>query len=512
MRLLRVLSVVLPVGFSVSVVGEAAEPRGVHPEYLETVRAYADALIAHARDDYAEVKSPVFVAGGIDLKTKRFVRRQLKGQGIREGDRAYGANPHQDLNLYQVLYVLSEITGEEKYGREADRALRWFFQNCQSPKTQLLAWGEHLYWDVEAEACRGRDTHEFYRPWVLWERSFRLAPEACERFARGLWDHQIYNHSGDFNRHARWSEHGPGRRVNISRHAGFYIATWAYAYKLTQDPVYLKAIERVLLFKEASRHPVTNFLPSDRGANSVNSWLSDITGEDVQLKHDPRIGGLHSHVAGTLSLAMDLHEAAEHLGGELKQTVVDFSRTEDEHFLKFHEGLGADTEHLFLDLGGVSTMKAFAKGRAYCPTWDFHYGTATEAQVGMICFERYKQLPPGEVRDGYERLIRAGAERYFKNDPPVEAVTKPGVVGDVVLLLTAGYELSGEKRFLERAAEIADMGTRLFLDAGPLPRVAVGFDHYEAITRSDTMMMGILRLWQLLNDVQTSSRLVYTDR
>ena len=480
--------------------------------YLEAVKAYADALILHGRDVYGGVKSPVFVTGCIDLKTNSFVRRKLEGQGIREGDRAYGANPHQDLNFYQVLYALTEVTGEEEYAKEADRALKWFFENCQSPATELFAWGEHLHWDVEAEACKGRNLHEFYRPWVLWERSFEIAPQACADFAKGLWDHQVHNHTGDFNRHAKWSEHGPGRSCNISRHGGFYIATWGHAYKVTKNPIFLKAIERVLLFKEASRHPITRFLPSDRNANSVNSWLSDITGEDIKLKHDPRIGGLHSHVAGTLSLAIDLHDAAKYVSGELKQMMSDFAATEDEHFLKFHEGLGEDSEHLFVDLGGVSTMKPFAKGRAFCPIWDFSYGKATEAQVAMICYERWKQLPPGEIRDGYKRLITACGRRYLKNDPPAEAVRKPGIIGDVVLMMTVAHEFSSEQKYLDRADYIARIGMKNFLDISPLPRAAVGFEHYEAITRSDTMMMGLLKLWAVRNGVDKKLRLVYTDR
>ena len=494
-------------------VGFCGEGAGeVHPEYKKAVEAYADALIRHGRDIYSKENSPVFVAGGIDLKTQRFVRSELKGQGIREGDRAYGANPHHDLNLYQVLYGLTRITGDKKYENQADEALRWFFNNCQSAATGLFAWGEHLYWDVEAEQCKGRDVHEFYRPWVLWDRSFRLAPEACEKFAEGLWDHQVYNHIGDFSRHAKWSVHGPGRWANFSRHAGFYIATWGHAYKETKNPVFLKAIERVLLFKEASRHPITNFLPSDRNANSVNQWLSDIIGEEVKLSHDPRIGGLHSHVAGTLSLAIDLHDAAKYIDGELKQMMTDFAHTEDEHFLKFHEGLGENSEHLFVDLGGVSTMKAFKTGRSYCPIWDFHYGTATEAQVALICYERWKQLSPGQIRDGYKRLIMACARRYLKSEPPAEAIRKPGIIGDVVLLMTAAYELSGDKKFLERAHKFADIGIKTFLDLSPLPRVAAGFEHYEAITRSDTMMMGLLRLWQVYNKPDLELRLIYSDR
>lgn len=484
----------------------------VHPEYLKAVISYADTLVKHGRDTYGSAKSPVFVAGGLDLKTCEFVRRPLKGQGIREGDRAYGANPHHDLNFYQILYALTELTGDRKYAQQADQALKWFFQNCRSPVTGLFAWGEHLHWDVTAEACKGRDLHEFYRPWVLWDRSFQLAPKACETFAKGLWDHQIYNHSGDFNRHAKYSEHGPGKSCNISRHAGFYITTWAHAYDRTKDPVFLKAIERVLIFKQASRHPITGALPSDRAPLSVEQWLHYISGQEIKLDHDPRIGGLHSHVAGTLSLAIDLHEAAQFVPAELKKMMLDFAATEDRHFLKYHEGLGEDSPHLFVDLAGVSTMKAFAVGRSYCPIWDFEYGKATEAQVAMICCERCRQLPPGEVKTGYHRLITACANRYLKNDPPAQAIQKPGIIGDVIMLMTVAYESSGDKKYLDRADYIARLGMDNFLDISPLPRVAVGFDHYEAITRADTMMMALLKLWQLQNKPNIDLPLVYTDR
>jgi len=485
---------------------------GSRPEYLKAVIDYADTLIAHGRDTYGSVKSPVFIAGGLDLKSNEFVRRQLKGQGIREGDRAYGANPHHDLNFYQLLYALTKLTGDKKYARQADKALKWFFENCQSPATGLFAWGEHLHWDVTAEQCKGRDIHEFYRPWVLWPKSFELAPRACEAFATGLWDHQVYNHSGDFNRHAKWSEHGPGQHCNISRHAGFCIATWAEAFKRTKNPVFLKAIERVLIFKEASRHPITGALPSDRAALSVQQWFHYISGQEIKFEHDPRIGGLHSHVAGTLSLAIDLEQAAKFVPAELARMMLDFAHTEDEHFLKYHEGLGEDSPHLFVDLAGVSTMKAFVVGRSYCPIWDFEYGKATEAQVALVCYERYKQLPPGKVRAGFERLIKACAQRYLNSNPPPEAIQKPGVIGDVVLLMTAAYQLTGDKKFLDRADEFTDIGIKAFLDISPLPRVAVGFEHYEAITRADTMMMGLLKLWQIHNKPEIELRLIYTDR
>jgi len=46
----------------------------------------------------------------------------------------------------------------------------------------------------------------------------------------------------------------------------------------------------------------------------------------------------------------------------------------------------------------------------------------------------------------------------------------------------------------------------------PITKSPPGFEHYEAITRSDTMMMGLLRLWQIYNKPDLELRLIYSDR
>lgn len=141
-----------------------------------------------------------------------------------------------DENLYQILYTLSDVVREDRYADEADRTLKWFFEHCQSEITGLFAWGEHTGWDFHTESLiekKAGTTHEYFRPWVLWARSFELAPEACARFARGVWEHQIYDHETvNFSRHARYDVHGPGRNHEFPRHGGFYIATWAHCISM----------------------------------------------------------------------------------------------------------------------------------------------------------------------------------------------------------------------------------------------------------------------------------------
>ena len=72
-------------------------------------------------------------------------------------------------------------------------------------------------------------------------------PQAARSFALGLWNHQIANpKTGAFDRHAPNDQHGPVDGKDFPRHAAFYIHTWAYAYKYTQEDVFLTAIETEL--------------------------------------------------------------------------------------------------------------------------------------------------------------------------------------------------------------------------------------------------------------------------
>lgn len=136
----------------------AAETGKVHNEtgkkrvdYLKIVMSYADAMLEHGRDKYGPVQSPLFAAA-LDRKNMKLVGKTSKIQGIRKSDQVLkGANPMHDMNLYQALYALTEVTGEKRYAEEADKALKWFFEHCQSPATGLMAWGEHIGWEFDHE-------------------------------------------------------------------------------------------------------------------------------------------------------------------------------------------------------------------------------------------------------------------------------------------------------------------------------------------------------------------------
>ena len=95
-----------------------------HEEYLSHVEAYANALLEYARDTYGMEHSPsiattiirenMSLPEGNSLDALLSLKRE--NWGIRSHDRMLtGANPMHDQNLYQVLYALTDLSGNSKY-------------------------------------------------------------------------------------------------------------------------------------------------------------------------------------------------------------------------------------------------------------------------------------------------------------------------------------------------------------------------------------------------------------
>jgi len=465
-------------------------------DYLEIVRAYADCMVEQGRDRYGSEHSPLFAAA---MDREGFTPGSFPGvSGIREHDRmTSGANPMHHENLYQLLYALSKATGERKYAREADKALTWFFAHCQSSRTGLMAWGEHIGWDFFEDEMKGRDCcHEFFRPWVLWDTTWELAPGPAEKFALGLWEHQIYDQdTGEFSRHARWSRHGPGRHSEYPRHGGFYIATWAEAYQRTGKPVFLKAIRTLLGYFNERRSERSGAIPAE--------------------SHN-RSKGVMLWPQSNLSLAVDLHSGAGKVPDDLAETMGQSARMTDEVYLKLPHTFGNKGKG-FVTQSNIHTLEPTdvrnSGKRLHTRLWATGYGMATDAQVADLCYLRYRQLSDRDLRAGYGRLIVASAVRYLNSEPDLDETIYPGPMGHVIFHMLAAYEITGRQEFLTRADHFARVAVDSFLtDGPPLPKASSRHDHYEAITRADTMMIALLKLWQVKNRPELNLDLTYCDR
>jgi hypothetical protein len=144
--------------------------------YLRLVRDYADCRLQHGRGPLGDASAPLF-AEALDRHTLKLLEGDALAKaaalkfeewGIRSHDRMLtSANPMHSEDFYQVLYALSEVTGQSRYAAEADRSLTYFLRHCQSPATHLFYWGEHAGWDLNRDAPMqggAGNTHEFFAP------------------------------------------------------------------------------------------------------------------------------------------------------------------------------------------------------------------------------------------------------------------------------------------------------------------------------------------------------------
>lgn len=412
-----------------------------------------------------------------------------KISGVRESDRSIGgANPQQDRSLYAILYQLTSLTGDEKYAREANEALEYFFTHCQSEETGLMAWGEHLHWDFRSESCGGIDMHEINGEWPFWDQCYKMAPEASWRFALGLWDNQIDSkQTGDFSRHARWSTRETFQGFEFPRYAGQMILTWTDAYVREENEHrerrsdLIDAISTVLdRMEENMKIAESGYLIAGRAekGDHINVvWLNN-----------------------NLEMARCLWKAALQIEGINKPMAERMEHLAMKQDLDFHR-----TNHPILEGGGFAVTLDAKTGNPrqrdmnnpYTAVWATGYGYSTHADLANLLFSRYQQLeqshPP--LAEKYKNLIISSAGQYLEASPDKDQLQKPDAFANVVEHMINSYEITGDEKYLRRAEYFAKMGIDLFLtDGNPLPMATNEDEHYEAITGGPDFMYALLQL------------------
>lgn len=438
--------------------------------FIKYVYRYADTMLESGRDVYGPEKSGLFLSA-LDRQSLGLLKvRPAPPAGIRREDRVglpwealVGANPMHDENFLRVLYVLSELSSKAKYREAADAEQKWFLEHGASKETGLLCWGEHMCWNVVTDEPNPKSDaiHEFARPWVLWDRCYKLSPEACAKFARGLWEHQIADHeTGGFDRHAGYWKHDPRDNMDYPRHAGFYIRTWADAYAHTKDETFLKAIAVLLGHYEKKRNPNTQLIAHRRG--------------------QPDYVGVHM-----LSMAIDCAAAAHGVPKPLSEKLRAFVDREDANFCSFkHDVAGTGG---FLEKANVATGQP---GEERSPLWDSHYGGATTAMVAMMCVDRYEN----SGKTGYRDLLVAAADAYLDHDPGEGVDTWPMAYGHAISLELAAWRSTADQKYFDRARRLGLTAIDVFFQDSPLPRASMKTGHYETITGADTLALALVEL------------------
>jgi hypothetical protein len=188
-----------------------------------------------------------------------------------------------------------------------------------------------------------------------------------------------------------------------------------------------------------------------------------------------------------LSLVVSLGNAAPKVTPRLAATMREVAATNDKVFAEAHADGAAPSGNL----------------------WSNAYGGGPPASSANVCVLRWRQVGG----DAYRRVVLQTADAYRSQEVNLSEPVWPGTMGGVILLMLGAHELTGENKYLDAADRFARQGVELFLGDGcPLPKASHVHDHYEAVTNGDTLMMALLRLWQIENRPRLELELVFTDR
>lgn len=472
---------------------------GDDPDYLNIVTGYAQSMISEGRDNYGIEHNPLF-ASTMNRETMKIGSKEDFGiiKGVRENDRSIkGANPLRDIGLYEILYTLSGITGNEMYESEADSSLKYFFTNCQSPNTGLMTWGEHLFWDFEKEVCGYGKINQDYHEcgvWPFWDKSYELAPEACWKFTMGEWDHQIADKkTGHFSRHARWSVHGPYTGFEFPRYAGQMIERWTDAYQRKENINRERRDELLVAIEVVFGRMVTNMKSTKSGYLPAGSTEKGDHNKVVWLKSN-------------LELARCLENAIPLFDDEFAEQMRKFALKQDVDFL--------DAPHKLDSVGGgfavtldadTGIPRVRSMNKPYTSDWGSGYGYGPHSKIANICYARYLKLKPNhpDLSVRYKSLVLKTAKQYLTSIPDTMQLLKPDVFASVIELMLNSFDLTDDKKFLKRANYFGQLGIKLFIDdESALPKATNQHNHYETITGGPKFMNELLKIYITMKSLE----------
>ena len=302
---------------------------------------------------------------------------------------------------------------------------------------------------------RADGTHEFFRPWLLWDRCFELAPEAEPPICTGL----VGASNRRTTRPARTTatpvtgNTTPEMAWTFARHAGFFIRTWAVAYAHTQEPGFLTAIEDppgTLRTEAASANGLDRVARAARP--DVLSGAHAFVGDRLRRRRASRSRAAGGALAGLCGArGRSLLCAAPR--SQRPRRICDQRRQD-------HRQAGAATHA--------------ALGRALRR---IHHGPGRDDVRGPL-------RQRGKV--GYRDLITNAANAYLAS-PPAEVDVWPMTLGHAISLQLAAWRHTAQAELPPTRPRIGHARRRdVLAEAIRSRRPGLKQSHYETITGADT--------------------------
>ncbi len=492
-------------------------------DFEQIARCFLDFLIVNGRDTYGKAHAPLFAStldrrtgrlfeGGVPRPydaTKPYAPSYYREVKLRGSDRTYkGANPLLNIPLYELMFAISNRTGDAKYAVEADKSIKWFMENCSSRRTGFMAWGSHCYWDFTQEGPVG-GIHEYNYLWPYWDK----VPGTLKRHAYALWNHQVYSkETGNYNRHANFHRHGPSGGMEFPQTGSCYIHDWASYYAESGDVEMARAIRALLGRWNSLRSPHSDEVYADSKRevtkdliwcnHNLDATINCFAAANIVQQRDAKLADELREFCNRNLRAYFSHPR-ENLRDIFRVGVLDMYRSADgvadpEVLVYPQPGDDPEIGYPLVDAEGrpYSSMRFQTRwfvGRTYA-IWGNKFHNLV---LAMQAVPEEKQLPEYEawIADVRQASLEI-AEMYMTFEPEVQWGVWSDALAGAVRQSFQAYELTQNPAYMRRANSLARLGVDLLMeDYTPLPRIC-SLDHsYEANTKNGSSNEW---LWQLI--------------
>ena len=452
-------------------------------DYLYYVQTFADTLLATELDKYGPAATAMWPAV-IDARDRTVpIRGVPPTEGVRPSDRAVGgANYYHDVLTLRVFDRLTDLTGDGRYQAAAKNYSQAFLERAQHPKTGLLGWGEHLYYNfftdtVSVSESRMIDQmpgfqmpHELIEWTPPWPRLWRVDPARTRRAIEGLQYHFTGPDSQTnlFNRHAIWNK-STYQKVIMPwiKHAALYAYSYAFLYQQTGEAAW----------KEKSWQIGTLYWNlRDRRTNLVFGCLYHAS--------EPEAGKTAS-LSNTALYAYWLYKAGELAASEeMKRQAVALVLAYDKY------GWNEEKKSYYSE---VQLDGSPIEGAPWATPWKEGYGTSSLLTLSRVA--AYMAATGG----GNELTAIVKKALTVANEKPLPAVYNAQNLGEAIHAYLEGYELTKDPTYQKEARRYADLAIASLWKGGLFVRQS-GDPYYEAKLGTGDLLSGLLRLHESLGD------------
>lgn len=422
--------------------------------------------------------------------------------GQRNSDRSpRGCNLAHDIALLAALDGLGRGLDRSRYLLLREDYLTTFAKICApASPTGLLPWGEHSFWNLGDGSIGNSYLLEYHDrpidasvpihhqldmlPMRDWRTIQEANPEVLPRFVEGLDWHWMDEARTVFNRHAPLTQFirgYPNKRHELltgvpakdktgsdfPSAAGVFIHDYAMALALVRapDPAWREVLRR---WTDSwwERRLETGVCPKS-GSTDPKAYNGASLGQTVD------------HARCLLQSAEDLEASEPELVGLLKERGVSFVRAMLDYPQK-----RADEGAL------ANSFRPDGAPNEFSAPWASNRGNPNTARFALKLLYAARRA---EEQRGIE-LVHRAALPYQTQFLPREQIVRAGDPGLVIGLCTELYLATEEKAWLEAAFSHATDALELFFDC-PLPKVALGRQHYEAQQGSSILVHALARLY-----------------